>query len=79
MDKELGFVNAMFSVPIVHYPMRIGLRIKKILDALPEDDSQLEPNGTGLYTDSLSMERLKSYLVISYSSRCDQTISKSCG
>ena len=53
MDKELGFVNAMFTVPIVHYPIEIwSENKKKILDALPpEDDSQLEPNGTGLYTD----------------------------
>ena len=53
MDKELGFVNAMFTVPIVHYPIENwSENKKKILDALPpEDDSQLEPNGTGLYTD----------------------------
>ena len=53
MDRELGFVNAMFSVPIVHYPIENwSENKKKILDALPpEDDSQLEPNGTGLYTD----------------------------
>ena len=52
-DKELGFVNAMFTVPIVHYPIENwSENKKKILDALPpEDDSQLEPNGTGLYTD----------------------------
>ena len=43
----------MFSVPIVHYPIENwSENKKKILDALPpEDDSQLEPNGTGLYTD----------------------------
>ena len=53
MDAELGFVNAMFTVPIVHYPIENwSENKKKILDALPpEDDSQLEPNGTGLYTD----------------------------
>ena len=53
MDKELGFVNAMFTVPIVHYPIENwSENKKKILDALPpEDDSQLEPNGSGLYTD----------------------------
>ena len=53
MDRELGFVNAMFTVPIVHYPIENwSENKKKILDALPpEDDSQLEPNGTGLYTD----------------------------
>ena len=53
MDGELGFVNAMFTVPIVHYPIENwSENKKKLLDALPpEDDSQLEPNGTGLYTD----------------------------
>ena len=53
MDAELGFVNAMFTVPIVHYPIENwSENKKKILDALPpEDDSQLEPNGSGLYTD----------------------------
>ena len=53
MDRELGFVNAMFTVPIVHYPIENwSENKKKMLDALPpEDDSQLEPNGTGLYTD----------------------------
>ena len=53
MDRELGFVNAMFTVPIVHYPIENwSENKKKILDALPpEDDSQLEPNGSGLYTD----------------------------
>ena len=53
MDKELGFLNAMFTVPIVHYPIENwSENKKKILDALPpEDESQLEPNGSGLYTD----------------------------
>ena len=53
MDAELGYVNPMFTVPIVHYPIENwSENKKKILDALPpEDDSQLEPNGTGLYTD----------------------------
>jgi len=53
MDGELGFVNAMFTVPIVHYPIENwSENKKKILDALPpEDESQKEPNGTGLYTD----------------------------
>ena len=45
MDKELGFVNAMFTVPIVHYPIENwSENKKKILDALPpEDDSQKSP------------------------------------
>ena len=53
MDAELGYVNPMFTVPIVHYPIENwSENKKKILDALPpEDDSQLEPSGTGLYTD----------------------------
>ena len=53
MNAELGYVNPMFSVPIVYYPIENwSENKKKILDALPpEDDSQLEPNGTGLYTD----------------------------
>ena len=61
MDAELGFVNAMFTVPIVHYPIQNwSENKKKILDALPaEDDSQLEPNGTGLYTDFFTNGNLK--------------------
>ena len=53
MNAELGYVNPMFTVPIVHYPIENwSENKKKILDALPpEDDSQLEPNGSGLYTD----------------------------
>ena len=61
MDAELGFVNAMFSVPIVHYPIENwSENKKKILDALPpEDDSQLEPNGSGLYTDFFNNAKVK--------------------
>ena len=53
MKEDLGYVNPMFTVPIVYYPIENwSENKKKILDALPpEDDSQLEPNGTGLYTD----------------------------
>ena len=53
MDKELGYVNPMFTVPIVYYPIENwSENKKKILAALPpEDDSQLEPSGSGLYTD----------------------------
>ena len=53
MKEQLGYVNSMFAVPIVYYPIaNWSENKKKILDALPpEDDSQLEPNGTGLYTD----------------------------
>ena len=53
MAEKLGYVNPMFAVPIVYYPIENwSENKKKILDALPpEDDSQLEPNGTGLYTD----------------------------
>ena len=53
MKEDLGYVNSMFTVPIVYYPIENwSENKKKILDALPpEDDSQLEPNGTGLYTD----------------------------
>ena len=66
MDAELGFVNAMFSVPIVHYPIENwSENKKKILDALPpEDESQLEPNGSGLYTDffiSSKVQEMPSY------------------
>ena len=53
MAEKLGYVNPMFAVPIVYYTIENwSENKKKILDALPpEDDSQLEPNGTGLYTD----------------------------
>ena len=53
MKEDLGYVNPMFTVPIVYYPIENwSENKKKMLDALPpEDDSQLEPNGTGLYTD----------------------------
>ena len=63
MDAELGFVNAMFSVPIVHYPIENwSENKKKILDALPpEDDSQLEPNGSGLYTDFFINGKVKEF------------------
>ena len=66
MNKDLGFVNAMFSVPIVHYPIENwSENKKKILDALPpEDESQLEPNGSGLYTDffiSSKVQEMPSY------------------
>ena len=66
MDRELGFVNAMFTVPIVHYPIENwSENKKKILDALPpEDESQLEPNGSGLYTDffiSSKVQEMPSY------------------
>ena len=64
-DKELGYVNPMFTVPIVYYPIENwSENKKKILDALPpEDDSQKSPvmkdskgsgsipYGSGLYTD----------------------------
>ena len=66
MNKDLGFVNAMFSDPIVHYPIENwSENKKKILDALPpEDESQLEPNGSGLYTDffiSSKVQEMPSY------------------
>ena len=63
MNKDLGFVNAMFSVPIVHYPIENwSENKKKILDALPpEDESQLEPNGSGLYTDFFVNAKIKEY------------------
>ena len=63
MDRELGFVNAMFTVPIVHYPIENwSENKKKILDALPpEDDSQLEPSGSGLYTDFFINGKVKEF------------------
>ena len=66
MDAELGYVNPMFVVPIVYYPIENwSENKKKMLDALPpEDDSQLEPNGSGLYTDffiSSKVQEMPSY------------------
>ena len=60
MDAELGYVNPMFVVPIVYYPIENwSENKKKILDALPaEDETQLQfedlltdPKENGLYTD----------------------------
>ena len=63
MNAELGYVNPMFSVPIVYYPIENwSENKKKILDALPpEDDSQLEPNGSGLYTDFFINGKVKEF------------------
>lgn len=63
MDKELGFVNSMFNVPIVHYPIENwSENKKKILDALPaEDESQKAPNGSGLYTDFFNNAKVKEF------------------
>ena len=63
MDKELGYVNPMFTVPIVYYPIENwSENKKKILAALPpEDDSQLEPSGSGLYTDFFINAQVKEF------------------
>ena len=66
MKEQLGYVNSMFAVPIVYYPIaNWSENKKKILDALPaEDESQLEPNGSGLYTDffiSSKVQEMPSY------------------
>ena len=61
MKEQLGYVNSMFAVPIVYYPIaNWSENKKKILDALPaEDESQLEPNGSGLYTDFFVNAKIK--------------------
>ena len=61
MKEQLGYVNSMFAVPIVYYPIaNWAENKKKILDALPaEDESQLEPNGSGLYTDFFVNAKIK--------------------
>ena len=63
MAEKLGYVNPMFAVPIVYYPIENwSENKKKILDALPpEDDSQLEPNGSGLYTDFFINGKVKEF------------------
>jgi len=63
MKEDLGYVDPMFTVPIVYYPIKNwSENKKKILDALPpEDDSQLEPNGTGLYTDFFINGKVKEF------------------
>ena len=63
MKEQLGYVNSMFAVPIVYYPIaNWSENKKKILDALPaEDESQLEPNGSGLYTDFFVNAKIKEF------------------
>ena len=63
MKEQLGYVNSMFAVPIVYYPIaNWSENKKKILDALPaEDESQLEPNGSGLYTDFFFNAKIKEF------------------
>mgnify|MGYP001157148246 FL=1 len=63
MAEKLGIVNPMFAVPIVYYPIENwSENKKKILDALPaEDESQKEPNGSGLYTDFFINAKVKEF------------------
>ena len=44
-------VETMFSVPIIYYPIKDwSVNKKRILDALPDEEGLLEPDGS-LYTD----------------------------
>ena len=61
MIEDLGYVNPMFTVPIVYYPIENwSENKKKMLDALPpEDDFNWNQMVLDCILISLSMERFK--------------------